>query len=115
MVDQPPFLKFSNFDLNHHSSSPSFHYNQLHSTPPLSIPHSPPTTLLQTPLIPANHFHITLHKYSSLYSSVSTYVVYMEVILGPMLASQPCSHAFWVLTSLHLLSFILKMFFIILL
>ena len=29
----------------------------------------------------------------------------MEVvclILGPMLASQPCSHAFWVLTSLHL-------------
>ena len=31
----------------------------------------------------------------------------MEVvclILGPMLASQPCSHAFWVLTSLHLLS-----------
>ena len=41
----------------------------------------------------------------------------MEVvclILGPMLASQPCSHAFWVLTSLHLLSFLLKMFFIIL-
>ena len=40
----------------------------------------------------------------------------MEVvclILGPMLASQPCSHAFWVLTSLHL-SFLLKMFFIIL-
>ena len=37
----------------------------------------------------------------------------MEVvclILGPMLASQPCSHAFWVLTSLHLLSFLLKMF-----
>ena len=30
----------------------------------------------------------------------------MEVvclILGPMLASQPCSHAFWVLTSLHLI------------
>ena len=41
----------------------------------------------------------------------------MEVvclILGPMLASQPCSHAFWVLTSLHFLSFLLKMFFIIL-
>ena len=41
----------------------------------------------------------------------------MEVvclILGPMLASQPCSHAFWVLTSLHLLSFLLKMLFIIL-
>ena len=39
----------------------------------------------------------------------------MEVvclILGPMLASQPCSHAFWVLTSLHLLSFLLKMFFV---
>ena len=35
----------------------------------------------------------------------------MEVNLGPMLASQPCSHAFWVLTSLHLLSFLLKMFF----
>ena len=37
----------------------------------------------------------------------------MEVvclILGPMLASQPCSQAFWVLTSLHLLSFLLKMF-----
>ena len=27
-------------------------------------------------------------------------VVYL--ILGPMLASQPCSYAFWVLTSLHL-------------
>ena len=41
----------------------------------------------------------------------------MEVvclILGPMLASQPCSHAFWVLTSLHLLSLLLKIFFIIL-
>ena len=34
----------------------------------------------------------------------------MEVILGPMLASQPCLHAFWVLTSLHLLSFLLKCF-----
>ena len=37
----------------------------------------------------------------------------MEVvclILGPMLASQPCSHVLWVLTSLHLLSFLLKMF-----
>ena len=34
----------------------------------------------------------------------------MEVvclILVTMLASQPCSHAFWVLTSLHLLSFLL--------
>ena len=33
----------------------------------------------------------------------------MEVvclILDPMLASRPCSHAFWVLTSLHLLTFI---------
>ena len=41
----------------------------------------------------------------------------MEVvglILGPMLASQPCLHTFWVLTSLHLLSFLLKIFFIIL-
>ena len=40
----------------------------------------------------------------------------MEVvclILGG-LASQSCSHAFWVLTSLHLLSFLVKMFFIIL-
>ena len=36
------------------------------------------------------------------------------LILGPMLAYQPCSHAFWALTSLHLLSFLLKMFFIIL-
>ena len=31
--------------------------------------------------------------------------------LGPMLASQHCSHAFSVLTSLHVLSFLLKMFF----
>ena len=41
----------------------------------------------------------------------------MEVvclILGLKLASQPCLLAFWVLTSLHLLSFLLKMFFIIL-
>ena len=41
----------------------------------------------------------------------------MEVvclILGPKLASQPRLLAFWVLTSLHLLSFLLKMFFIIL-
>ena len=41
----------------------------------------------------------------------------MEVvclILSPMLASQPCSHAFGVLMSLHLLPFLLKMFFIIL-
>ena len=40
----------------------------------------------------------------------------MEVvclILGPMLVSRTCSHAFWVLTSLHL-SFLFKMFFIIL-
>ena len=34
----------------------------------------------------------------------------MEVILGPMLASQPCSHTFGVLTSLHRPSFLLKMF-----
>ena len=32
------------------------------------------------------------------------------LILGPTLTSQPCSHAFWVLTSLHLPSFLLKMF-----
>ena len=41
----------------------------------------------------------------------------MEVvclILGPKLASQPCLLAFWVLTSLLFLSFLLKMFFIIL-
>ena len=36
------------------------------------------------------------------------------LILDPMLASQPCLPAFWVLTSLHLLSLLLKMFFIIL-
>ena len=38
----------------------------------------------------------------------------MEVvclILGP---TKPCSHAFWVWTSLHLLSFLLEIFFIIL-
>ena len=37
----------------------------------------------------------------------------MEVvclILGLTLTSQPCSHAFWVLTSLHLSPFLLKMF-----
>ena len=37
----------------------------------------------------------------------------MEVvclILGPTLTSQPCLNAFWVLTSLHLPSFLLKMF-----
>ena len=32
------------------------------------------------------------------------------LILGPMLASQLCLHAFWVLTSLHLFSFKKKMF-----
>ena len=37
----------------------------------------------------------------------------MEVVCL-ILASQPCLHAFWVLTSLHLLSFLLKTFFIIL-
>ena len=40
----------------------------------------------------------------------------MEVvglILGPTLTSRPCSHTFWVLTSLHL-PFLLKMFFVIL-
>ena len=38
----------------------------------------------------------------------------MEVvclILGPMLASKPCLPVFWILTSLHLLSLLLKMFF----
>ena len=30
---------------------------------------------------------------------------------GPMLATQHCLHAFWVLTSLHLLSFLLRIFF----
>ena len=37
----------------------------------------------------------------------------MEVvclILGPTLTSRPCSHTFWVLMSLHLLPFLLKMF-----
>ena len=38
----------------------------------------------------------------------------VTLILGTMLASQPCSHDFWVLTSLHLLSFLLKMFFLLL-
>ena len=38
----------------------------------------------------------------------------VRLILGPMLVSKPCLLAFWVLTSLHLLSFLLKMFFIIL-
>ena len=35
---------------------------------------------------------------------------YIYIILGPMLTSQPCSHTFWVLMSLHLLSLLLKMF-----
>ena len=42
----------------------------------------------------------------------------MEVvclILGPTLTSKPCSHAFWVLTSLHLPLFLLKMFLLFLL
>ena len=34
----------------------------------------------------------------------------VSLILGPTLTSQPCLHAFWVLTSLHLPSFLLKMF-----
>ena len=66
--------------------------------------------------------HITYTSISAIYKKYShhsekTTMDYMEVvclILGPMLASQPCLHAFWVLTSLHLLSFLLKMFFIIL-
>ena len=33
------------------------------------------------------------------------------LILGPTLTSQPCLHTFWVLTSLYLLPFLLKMFF----
>ena len=37
------------------------------------------------------------------------------LILGPTLTSRPCLHTFWVLTSLHHLPFLLKMFFIILL
>ena len=42
----------------------------------------------------------------------------MEVvclILGPTLTYQPCWHGFWVLTSLHLPSFLLKMFLLFLL
>ena len=37
----------------------------------------------------------------------------MEVvclILGPTLTSRPCLHTFWALTSLHLVTFLLKMF-----
>ena len=36
------------------------------------------------------------------------------LILVPTLTSRRCSHTFWVLTSLHLFPFLLKMFFIIL-
>ena len=46
---------------------------------------------------------------------MSTYVgLYGNVclILGPMLASQPCLPAFWALTSLHLLSCFLLFFII---
>ena len=39
---------------------------------------------------------------------------YMEVILGPMLAFQHCLHAFLGFDILRILSFFLKMFFIIL-
>ena len=39
-------------------------------------------------------------------------VVYL--ILGPTLTSRPCSHTFWILTSLHPLRFLLKILFIIL-
>ena len=38
----------------------------------------------------------------------------VTLILGTMLASQPCSHDFWVLTFLHLISFLSKMFFLLL-
>ena len=53
-----------------------------------------------------------------LYSGVSTYVgLYGSGLFnfGSYVSLPPCSHAFWVLTSLHLLSYLLKMFFIILL
>ena len=49
-----------------------------------------------------------------LYSGVSTYVGLYGLKFGPTLTSRPCLHTFWVLTSVHLLPFLLKMFFIIL-
>ena len=57
-----------------------------------------------------NHFHITLRKYLTAIKQNTkscTYVGLYGLIWGPMLASHPCLHAFWVLTSLHLLSFYL--------
>ena len=42
------------------------------------------------------------------------YIEVVCLIWGPMLASQSCLHAFCVLTSIHLLSLLLKMLFIIL-
>ena len=44
-------------------------------------------------------------RYKAKYKEKSCTYGYMEVvcsILGPTLTSQPCSHAFWVLTSLRL-------------
>ena len=54
-----------------------------------------------------------LHTYTTMKQNTKscTYVEVVCLILGP---TEPCSHAFWVLTSLHLLSFLLEMFFIIL-
>ena len=46
-----------------------------------------------------------LHHYKAKYKLMYGYMELVCLILGPMLASQPCLHAFWVLTSLHLLSF----------
>ena len=42
------------------------------------------------------------------YNKLTTNMEVVCLILG--LTPKPCSHAFWVLTSLHLPSFLLKMF-----
>ena len=62
----------------------------------------------------SNYLHHYKAKYKELYLHVYRVIWKWLFILCPMLAYQPCLQAFWVLKSLHLLSFLLKMFFIIL-
>ena len=59
----------------------------------------------------SNYLHHYKAKYKELYLHVYRVIWKWLFILCPMLAYQPCLHAFWVLKSLHLLSFLLKMFF----
>ena len=82
--------------------------------------------LIHNELITVKYNTILHNNYNTNYSPYSyhtsikqntkscTYVGLYGSGLCSLLASQPCLHAFWVLTSLHLHSLLLKMFFIIL-